>query len=177
MRSFCILVLCCFVSGCAYRVTLRSDSPAEDFARANRAFRSLHCRVQLADTTLEGQSEVYFERDTIYWNDAATGETRQAPFPDVYRVNATNHRKGIIPGALAGLLVGTVAGAAIGASHVKNTQSGGWMDFGDISGGIALGFGVGVPVFLMGILIGYNVGVPVDAQIESFLDSTSSLSQ
>ncbi len=106
-----------------------------------------------------------------------TGETRQAPFADVHRIKATNHKKGIIPGALAGLLVGTAAGVGVGASHVKNTQSGGFMDFGDISGGISLGFGIGVPVFLGGILIGHSIGVPVEAQIESFSDTTSNPSQ
>lgn len=177
MRSFCILVLCCFVSGCAYRVTLRSDSPSEDFAKANRAFRSLHCQVQLADTTLAGQSDVRFDRNTIRWNNPATGEARQAPFPNVYRIKATNHKKGIIPGALAGLLVGTAAGAAAGAAHVRNTQGGGWMDFGDITGGIVLGFCIGVPVFIAGIMIGHSIGAPVDVQIDSFTDSTSSLSR
>ncbi len=65
MQRCCILMLCCLVSGCAYRTTLRSDSPSEDFAKANRAFRSLRCQVQLADTTLDRQSDVHFERDTI----------------------------------------------------------------------------------------------------------------
>lgn len=175
MRSTCFLILCCFITGCAYRVTLRSDSPSEEFAKANRAFRSFQCQVQLADTTLAGQTDVHFEHDTIRWNDPTAGETRQAPFPDVYRITATNHKKGIIPGALAGLLIGWAAGGAAGAAHVKNTQSGGFMDFGDIDGGIALGFGIGVPIFVAGTLIGHSVGVPVEVQIDAYSASTSNV--
>jgi hypothetical protein len=172
-----VLILCLFILGCAYRVTLRSDSPSEDFAKANRAFRSLRCQVQLADTMLKGQSEVRLRSDTIRWNDPDMGERRQVPFQDVYSIKAANHKKGIIPGALVGLLLGYGVGAAVGASHVKGTDSGGFMDFGDIGGGIALGFGVGVPIFLGGVLIGYSIGVPVEAQIETFSDSTSGFSQ
>jgi hypothetical protein len=177
MRLHYILTLCFLISGCAYRATLRSDSPSEDFSKANRAFRSLRCQIQLADTTFQGQSNVQIGGDTVHWEDSATSETRQAPFADVYGIKAINHKKGLIPGALVGLPVGFAAGAAVGGSVAQNTSGGGGMDFPDMSGAIAAGFGVGVPVFLAGILIGYSIGAPVEVRFESFPDSTSNTSK
>jgi hypothetical protein len=175
MRPLCVLILCSLVSGCAYQAILRSDSPPADFARSNRAFRSLHCQVRRPDTTFEGQSAVHFGSDTIRWNDPVTGQTRQAPFHDICSVKANNHKRGVLPGALIGLLVGTVVGSAAGSAHVKNTQSGEGMDFGDIGGGIALGFGIGTSCTILGMIIGHAVGAPVAVYNDAYLDINSPL--
>jgi hypothetical protein len=113
--------------------------------------------------------------DTIRWKDAVTGATGRAPFNNVYAVKANNHKRGVLPGALIGLLVGTVVGSAAGSAHVKNTQSGGFMDFGDIGGGIALGFGIGTACTILGMIIGHAVGAPVEVYNDAYLDINSPL--
>jgi hypothetical protein len=176
MRTVYLMILCCFVSGCAYQTVLRPSSPPEDFTKTNQAVRSLVCQIELADTTLKGQTHVRIGSDPIRWDDPTSAAAQQVAFPMMRSIKATDHNKGLVPGALIGLLAGTLVGGAVGAAHVRNTaQSGQWFLFGDVGGAIALGFGVGIPIFIASVVAGYSIGARVEVYNVAYLDARSPL--